>query len=612
MGTLLHSRNRLWFAISLILFLLSAVGASRVQTSGGDIEIKDMRWETPSGHMLSALLFKPRGVSSAKPVPAIVTSHGMLNSREMQDSAYVELARRGYVVVAIDMYGHGFSEVVTGPQRDKTRGTGLYDAVDLVATLPYVDKGKIGITGHSFGGRSANWSIEIDNKRPQPLVSAVLLQTADGIYSDPKTKKFFNLYGARNVGIIGADHDEFFFRAAKPDGAISKPKEFLATNNAQSFLHFGAQPGEISDKRVADTVYTQNVDGKDATRVIYMLSMTHPWAPFSQRATARIVEFFDRTFGAPMPIDSNTQVWQYKEAFNALGLIAFAIFLVSFTKLLLETRTFASLHREVPPASPLSTPSQRGWLWGGLVVSAIVSLASYMLLFDPVQLLQPGFRTQYPPLFIGIWAAVNGLFALLLLVVYYNTSGKRDGMSLRDTGVAIGGRALWLTMVLAIEVVAVAYVIVFAADYLFKVDFRLWVLGIKPFTMDRIPFALAMLPLFGLYFIGSSVALNAFQRFTLFGREWGNTTVVALFASLSGIAVLLLQYVTFYATGEMHPLIQAMEGIYMMPIVVILFVTAVIARKIYRVTNNPYLGGLINTLAVTLIAIANTQTLHMS
>ena len=266
----------------------------------------------------------------------------------------------------------------------------------------------------------------------------------------------------------------------------------------------------------------------------------------------------------------------------------------------------------MPPAEPLNKQSPLGWLWGGMVASAIVSLASYMLLFDPVQKLQPGFRTQYPPLFIGIWAAVNGLFALALLAAYYRTSGKKQGMSLRDVGVAIGGRTVWLTVVLAIEVVAVAYAIVFAADYLFKVDFRLWVLAIKPFTVERVPFALAMLPLFGLYFVGSSVALNAFQRFTLFGREWVNTAVVGLFASLSGIAVLLLQYGTFYATGEMNPMIQAMEGIYMIPIVVLLFVAAVIARKIYRVTNNPYLGGLINTLAVTLITIANTQTLHMA
>lgn len=604
--------SRFWLVVSLVLFLVSAIGASRIQTVNGAVDIKDMRWETPSGFILSALLFKPRGVDASHPVPAIVTSHGMLNSREMQDSTYVELARRGYVVVAIDMYGHGFSEVLTGPQRDRTRGTGVYDAVDLVATLPYVDKAKIGITGHSFGGRSSNWSIDLDNKRDHPLVASVLLQTADGTYTDPKTKQYVNIYGARHVGIIADDHDEFFFREKKPDGAMSKPGEFLSTNNAQSFLHFGGAPGSFNDKRAADTVYTQSIDGKQSSRVIYMLSMTHPWAPFSERATARLVEFFDRTLGAPNPIDSHAQTWQYKEAFNALGLVAFAIFLVAFTQVMLDTKTFGVLRGQVPALAPLTSPSAKSWLWSGLVISAIFSAGSYLILFDPVQNLQPGFRTQYPPLYIGIWAAVNGLFAILFMAAYYRTSGKANGVNLRQIGVSLPGRSLWLTIVLSVVVTVAAYLIVFAADYFFKADFRLWVLGIKPFTQDRVAFALVTLPLFALYFVANSVAINAFERFALCGTEWVNTFVIATFNALGGLFVLGLQYITFYVTGEMSPYIQAMEGIYMIPIVVILFVSAVIARKIYQATGNPYLGGLINAFTITLITIANTQTLYPS
>lgn len=34
-------------AISLVLCLISMIGASGVQTSGGRVEIKDLHWETP-------------------------------------------------------------------------------------------------------------------------------------------------------------------------------------------------------------------------------------------------------------------------------------------------------------------------------------------------------------------------------------------------------------------------------------------------------------------------------------------------------------------------------------------------------------------------------------
>ncbi|WP_298740941.1 dienelactone hydrolase family protein [uncultured Microbacterium sp.] len=103
-------RNGFWVALSLVLMLVSSVGASLVQTVGGSVAVEDMRWEAASGREMSALLFKPAAVSADDPRPAIVVSHGWWNNREMQDANYVELARRGYVVLSIDMYGHGNSD----------------------------------------------------------------------------------------------------------------------------------------------------------------------------------------------------------------------------------------------------------------------------------------------------------------------------------------------------------------------------------------------------------------------------------------------------------------------------------------------------------------------
>ena len=56
-------KNSFWLALSLIVMLLSGIVASTVQTAGGTIAIKDMRWETPSGQMISALMYKPDSVT---------------------------------------------------------------------------------------------------------------------------------------------------------------------------------------------------------------------------------------------------------------------------------------------------------------------------------------------------------------------------------------------------------------------------------------------------------------------------------------------------------------------------------------------------------------------
>ena len=89
---------------------------------------------------------------------------------------FVELARRGYVVLAQDMPSHGESDNV--PDMGGIL-TGLYESVKVIADLPYVVVEKIGITGHSLGGMSSNMAVTLDNAAETQLISAVLLNCAD-------------------------------------------------------------------------------------------------------------------------------------------------------------------------------------------------------------------------------------------------------------------------------------------------------------------------------------------------------------------------------------------------------------------------------------------------
>ena len=93
----------------------------------------------------------------------------------------MELARRGYVVLAQDMPSHGESDNVNNVGLVTS---GLYQSVKVLADMPYVDKSRIGITGHSMGGMSCNAAIELDNQAEEQLISAVLLNCADATYVD--------------------------------------------------------------------------------------------------------------------------------------------------------------------------------------------------------------------------------------------------------------------------------------------------------------------------------------------------------------------------------------------------------------------------------------------
>ncbi|MBG6056102.1 pimeloyl-ACP methyl ester carboxylesterase [Salinibacterium sp. CAN_S4] len=606
----LFTRNRFWLALSLVLVMLSAIGASLIQTSAYTVTVKDMNWETSSGQSLSALLYKPNGVSADNPAPAIVVAHGWWNNKEMQDANYVELARRGYVVVSIDMYGHGNSDYL--PNADLAiGGTGMYDAVKLVADLPYVQQDKIGVSGHSNGARAANFSIGLDNEADTPLIASVLLVDNDGVYTDADGA-FTNIYGARDAGIVADQYDEFFFRSYSAEGAaLTPPREYIGTANAQSFLNFG---GEGTESREAGQFYDGKVDGDDAFRVIYTPAETHPWGTISKTTVASQIGFWEESFGAPNPIAEGSQVWQVKEAFTTVGLIGFGIFLLAFARALLTTRAFAGLRFEGGDALVARDRKGHTWFWGGLVVSAFASAITYVLLSQSPLMagiafnVVPTIFTQGAVFFIATWAALNGLIGLVIMTVSYHLFGKKNGTDLRAIGVLPGWRKFFHGIGLGAVVVAAAFGLVFVVDYFFQTDFRLWVVAIKAFGPDKLWIGLLYLPFFLIYFLLNSVAINSFNRFTIRGKEWGNTAVLALFNSLAPIILVAAQYTTFAITGELILGFGGIFSIWLFPVIVILAVAAVISRKLYRATNNPYIGGFIMAAVVTLMSVSNTLT----
>ncbi|XQY92929.1 dienelactone hydrolase family protein [Metabacillus sp. HB246100] len=616
------SKNSKFLVIALILCLVSMIGASFVQTSGGKVTVKDLRWETPSGHLMSALLFVPDGVTKDNPAPGIVTSHGWYNNREMQDLNYVELSRRGYVVISIDMYGHGNSDAIAATEW-QNRGTGMYDAVELMADLPYVDKENIAVTGHSNGARAANWSILEDNKKPieDQLISSALLIANDAMYTnDPgeplywslrnDEQQYANVYGTRDVGIIAAQYDEFFFRSLQEDGTVTPPREYIHTEYAQSFLNFGIDPSE-KETREQSTFYKQSIDGVEALRVIYTPNQIHPWNHFSANVVNDTIEYFDESIGAPNSIEPSSQVWQWKVFFNFLGLVGFFMFIVTFTKFMLSTEAFRSLKAQKEAvASNVQGKKGQLWFWGGLIVSAIISGYSYLALYNWSIENRPAFFTQSPVFYIGAWSVVMGIVTLVILFLSYKFFSKGQGLDLREVGVVISLKSLWKTIVLAVIVSSAAYSLVFIADYFFKTDFRIWVIAIKAFTPDKLVEALKYLPFFLIFYVANSIAVNSFNFIASSkSREWVNTSLLAIFNGLSAAVIVLIQYTHFFIQGDVYFTdVSNIVGIWLFPIIVIIPLAAIITRKIFRVTKNPYLGGIIYAIIVTIMMVTNTLT----
>ena len=219
-------------AVALCVCLLGGFLANLAQTDFGKVTKKTILFESNSGHTISADVLIPNEAGEENPLPAIVWALGGNANKERSDNFQIEWARRGYVVVSFDLYGHGESEVLNDTEWFDN-GRGLYDTVQYVATLPYVDADRIAVSGHSRGGNTIHESVLLDNELETPLIKAILYVGRDAIYRDNETASFgyfpgktnttqaaekggngeyFNYYGNRDVGIIADKYDDFSFK----------------------------------------------------------------------------------------------------------------------------------------------------------------------------------------------------------------------------------------------------------------------------------------------------------------------------------------------------------------------------------------------------------------
>lgn len=590
--------------ISLALMLLCGIVVNAVQTSGGKVAMRELTIETDSGYTMSAYLLVPKTATAENPAPAIVTSHGYLNNKEMTDANYVELARRGFVVLAIDQPDHGDSDVT--PDFFILAPDGVYQGVLALSRMPFVDTSRIGVTGHSMGSWSVNAAIQADNLNETPLIAAALIHCNDPLYQDADGN-FANPYGSRDVAVVSAIYDEFFGTSVSADGQPLSSPYFMETATAQTFLNFGRNPAE-SEVREAYTEYREDVDGKETLRIVYRPPIIHPWSHFSARSESYICDFFSKTLSAPNPIDPNNQVWQWKEAFNFVGVIGFVLFLCSFTTLLVFTPTFACLRAdETVKPMPVKDKTGKLWFWLSLVAGSVFGSLVYLTLVNMGNSMAVA---QGEAMGLGLWSTACGLFTVLSMAAYYFVYGKKNGLDLAERGVKMPLKKLGLSVLLALIVVTVGYGLVFVEDYFFLADFRLWTLAIKAFELPILRY-LPYVLLFLTYYIAISVATNCFNYNDIGGKA--NGVICALFAALPAVVLPAIQYGAYYSTNHMMWFQRTMADpnypmyvLWLFPIILILFGSTLVTRVIYKHTKNPYIAGIINALIVGLLTITNT------
>ena len=206
----------IWTAVALALILVGSFVAGMINTSLYQVSVSKVSFQTERG-TLAGLLYMPKGAGADNPRPVILTTHGYLNSKEMQDAPAVEMSRRGYIVLDLDMYDHGDSrwaaDIKTGDQFSTFWIWSQFDAAAYLYAQPYTLKDANGnaysaVSGHSMGGFSSFIAMYMDEMQSLQsgyrMIYAGIPVGADLSYAAAVAPpdQMQAAFGSRTVGVI--------------------------------------------------------------------------------------------------------------------------------------------------------------------------------------------------------------------------------------------------------------------------------------------------------------------------------------------------------------------------------------------------------------------------
>ncbi len=712
-------KKKYWriIAISLVVILLASIVSAAVKTNAGKTLIREVNINTRGG-TLSGILYIPKSAlendgkgNYESPRPAVILSHGYLNSNQMQDPNAIELSRRGFVVFSMDMYGHGNSDLSNASDDPTGSGAvlGALDAYDYVRDLPYVDATRIGVAGHSMGGMNTGNAValtsgfyteadmllnllhdefglsisaeQVAEQNPDAIAAElsdydcgqyeirreeVLKEAAERPVAElymGSGPGFAGLTKAHqvevagntvwrdlqaNVGVsIGLYEENSWLMFSASDDNINSAKQIPETTVAKVLfgtldatverevwysLNLSKTETQVKSTKLGNFYSTtpdnaelrQAIENRSA-RVIIQPAEVHAGNHFSFKTTSFVVQFFTDVMNynngeladGAEPIAAKKSVWLIKELANGFALVAMLIFVYALAALLLETSCFASLRRK--PQDALINKNDRSF-WGISVVLALVQGLSIIPCFilggastsyagDKGVVSWNWLFSQEMPNRTMIWALSNAIIALLLLLVRHLRT-KGDGLSFTERyGLKISGRTFGKSALLALVVFISSYSLVLLSSFFFaKSDFRLWVIAGRVMTKTQFLTWAGYLAFFLVFYLINSMVVNSGRMRNMSSSK--NLLICALFNGAGVLFFELFVYAYELITGQMvwysFGKDYFLYAVVLYPMIVVLPLAAVYARKLYEKTGSVWLGSLINTMLFTWLVVGNT------
>ena len=639
----------------LLALILGITGcmmvAHGIQTDHGNVTVTTGNINTKLGN-LDYKLYVPDTATAENPAPGVLLLHGYQNDHETCAAYAIELARRGAVVLALDEYGHGGTEIgllnrgyvnqrvkvnfgeesesdgtftsAGGPERYRlmmnfsnlsffdekyTRddagnsitdsSCGGVDAYAALAAMENVDPSRLGVSGHSMGTWSS-WSVAAaywnvtDENGVDISPKATVLQCGELFRESAYDADAISF---NNVLLLQAIYDEFsYFRDYK---------NFVDDSVLHSELRAEFLGCDVADA-AWDTTFGNFEDG--TARRMELLETNHRLTTHDAAGLAVALDWFGEALDLDTELASGDQAAMTKEWLVFAAMLMAIAAMIPAMELLLTLPFFASVAKPLPSRDGILP--KKSW-WKNAAITLFLAGATYPFMTQLGHGLFP-FPERIFRMTIG-----NGFLCwyLLLIGIMIGTTGvsvrkaKKQGITLwHSLGLAgpDGNRIDWVlcgkSALLAACMIGMMYALVAVFEAVFLLDFRFIWPFFKTFSLARFGQFLVYLPFFALFFVLNNSKIFAGMRTGatyepgargFFSCWWRSALLM-----IGGVLVIvLIEYIPFFAgIGPGADLLfsSTFGGPFMSILIVFVpqvVVFSLLCTYIYRRTGNVYTGA---------------------
>ena len=612
--------------ISLVIVFATSILASCISSDFGNVKVMDIKLVTEQNLALNAKLWIPKDASEESPLPALVMSHGYSAHYNNMVGLSLEFARRGYVVIAYDAYGMGYSELndgITQPEWDD----GAYAALQYLGNLPQVDENRIGMIGHSRGNlwnqNAAITAWRNHDSDPTVIVPRSLMLISFSFTPIEKLSNGSFGYALTeypvSVGTIFGEYDEFAASVWN-----TRPEEYtkavmfgmgagVRDVTPDIYFVFGnATP--LSRSEAAAAAEAGNL------RAAFSYPNTHIIAVFDDKPIGDTIDFMDITLrGGESTVDRDDQVWFGRQSALFFGFFGFFVFVISLGVSLVDTSFFSTIVRPQPKSMNTLHSVKDGIAYGVIfLLLQVPMLTLYFYLSG-----WPGIIKVWQPLPQGPYFSAPGLnptvlldliiSAILILVVFlvYTFIGKKNGSTLDNLGFNIPAKQIGKAVLLAITTFGIAYAVLCIIYTVTGTFVSFLEFDIIPMNGIHWAAFFKYLPFWLLMNLVNGVVFNSVTRVNN-AKEWVNYLLIILGSSLAVLILLLVQYISLYTTGTVaietsawHDLPTNFATLQLLSAIIIGPIGAVTNRVMYKKTGSVWAGGVLAALVGMLFSVCH-------